>query len=63
MWTTPRPLTTGTLPTEESGSLAEFTPLTGYEPKLHDDFHYSETAEIIFQEQSSDKDAVPLVFV
>ena len=34
-------------------------PLTGYEPKLLDDFHYSETTEIIFQEQSSDKDAVP----
>ena len=29
-------------------------PLTGYEPKLFDDFHYSETTEIFLQEQSSD---------
>ena len=29
-------------------------PLTGYEPKLPDDFHYSETTEIFLQEQSSD---------
>ena len=36
--------------------MAEFTPLTGYEPKLPD-FHYSETAEIIFRDESSD--AVP----
>ena len=46
-------LTTGTSPTEESGPLAEFTPLTGYEPKLPDDFHYSETTEIIFRDESS----------
>ena len=59
LWTTSRQLTTGTPPTEEAGLLAEFTPLTGYEPKLLDDFHYSETTEIIFQEQSGDKDAVP----
>ena len=29
-------------------------PLTGYEPKLFDNFHYSETTEIFLQEQSSD---------
>ena len=29
-------------------------PLTGYEPNLFDDFHYSETTEIFLQEQSSD---------
>ena len=29
MWTTPRQLTTGTPPTEDSGTLAEFTPPTG----------------------------------
>ena len=48
-------------PTEESCSLAEFTPPTGYEPKLLNDFdfHYSETAEIIFREESGDKDTVP----
>ena len=55
MWTTPRQLTIGTPPTEESGPLAEFTPLTGYEPKLLDDFHCSETTEIIFRDESSDK--------
>ena len=43
-----------TSPTEESGPLAEFTPLTGYEPKLPDDFHFSETTEIFIQESSSD---------
>ena len=59
MWSTPRQLTTGTPPTEESGPLAEFTPLTGYEHKLLDDFHYSETTEIIFRDESSDKEAVP----
>ena len=30
------------------------TLLTGYEPNLPDDFHYSETAEIIFRDESSD---------
>ena len=39
--------------------MAEFTPLTGCEPKLLDDFHYSETTEIIFRDESSDKDVVP----
>ena len=34
--------------------LAENTPLTGYEPKLPDDFHYSETTEIFFRDASSD---------
>ena len=37
--------------------LAEYTPPTGYEPKLPDDFHFSETTEMIFQEEPSD--AVP----
>ena len=45
---------TCTPPNEESGPLAENTPLTGYEPNVLDDFHYSETTEMIFQEQSSD---------
>ena len=44
-------------PIEESCSLAAFTPPTSYEPKLLDDFHFSETIEIIFQEESDD--AVP----
>ena len=54
MWSTSRQLTTGTQPTEESGPLAENTSLTGYEPKLPDDFHYSETTEIFFRDESSD---------
>ena len=57
MWSTSGQLTTATPPTEESGPLAELTPLTGYEPKLPDDFHHSETTEIIFRDESSD--AVP----
>ena len=32
------------------------TPLPGCESKLLDDFHYSETAEMIFQEESGDID-------
>ena len=54
MWSSPRQLPTGTLPNEESGPLAKNTSLTGYEPKLFDDFHYSETTEIIFRDESSD---------
>ena len=50
MWTTPRQLFPVPPPTEESCSLAEYTPPTGYEPKLLDDFHYSQTTEMIFQE-------------
>ena len=59
MWTTPRQTLPAPPPIEESCPLAEFTPHTGYEPKLLDDFDYSETTEMIFQEQSGDKDAVP----
>ena len=59
MWTTPRQTYPASPPTEESCLLAEFTPHTGYEPKLLDDFHYSETTEIIFQEESGDKRTEP----
>ena len=38
--------------------MAIYILLTSYEPKLLDDFHFSETAEIILQEQSVDKDTV-----
>ena len=31
-------------------------PLTGYEPKLLDNFHYSETSAMIFQDESGDID-------
>ena len=34
--------------------MANNTPLSGYEPNIPDDFHYSETTEIFLQEQSSD---------
>ena len=59
MWTTPRQTLPAPPPIEESRSLAEFTPPTGYEPKLLDDFHNSETTEMIFQEESGDKETVP----
>ena len=59
MWSTSGQLTTGTPPTEESASLAENTPPTGYEPNLLDDFHYSETTE---REESGDKDTEPSYF-
>ena len=59
MWTTPRQLFPAPPPIEESCSLAGCTPLTGYEPKLLDNFDYSETTEMIFQDESGDKDAVP----
>ena len=48
-----------TLALRQSGPSAELTPLTGNVPKLPEDFHYSETSEIIFRDESSDKDAVP----
>ena len=48
----PDPLCTP--PSEESGPLANNAPLTGYEPNLFDDFHYSETTEIFLQEKPSD---------
>ena len=32
---------------------------TGYEPNVLDDFHYSETSEMIFQEESGDIDTEP----
>ena len=59
MWTTPRQLFPVPPATEESCPLAEFTPHTGYESKLLDDFHFSETTEMIFQEKSGDKETEP----
>ena len=58
MRTTPRQTYPASPPTEESCTLAEFNP-TGYEPKLLDDFHYSETTEFIFQEESGNKEMEP----
>ena len=59
MWTTPRQTYPASPPTEESCSLAEYHPPTRYEPKLLDDFHYSETTDKIFQEESGDKETEP----
>ena len=59
MWTTPRQTFPAPPPIEESCSLAEITLPTGCEPKLLDDFHYSETVEMIFQEESGDKETEP----
>ena len=39
---------------EELGTLADNNPLTGYEPKVLDDYQISETTEIFIQESSSD---------
>ena len=39
---------------EESDSLVNNAPLTGYEPKFFADYHFSETTEIFIQESSSD---------
>ena len=32
--------------------MAESTPLTGYDPNIPDGFHYSETTEIFFRDES-----------
>ena len=39
--------------------MAIYHPLTGYEPNALDDFHYSKTTEMIFQEESGDIDTEP----
>ena len=36
-----------------------YNPLTGYEPKLLDNFDYSETSAVIFQDDSGDLDTEP----
>ena len=36
--------------------MAIYNPLTGYEPKLLDNFDYSETSAVIFQDESGDID-------
>ena len=36
--------------------MAIHNPLTGYEPKLLDNFDYSETSAVIFQDESGDID-------
>ena len=39
--------------------MAIYHPPTGYEPNVLDDFHYSETSEMIFQDESGDIDTEP----
>ena len=39
--------------------MAIYHPLTGYEPNVLDDFHYSETSAMIFQDESDDIDTEP----
>ena len=36
---------------EELGTLADNNPLTGYEPKFFDDYHFSETTEWSYRVQ------------
>ena len=39
--------------------MAIYHPPTGYEPNVLDDFHYSETSAMIFQDESSNLDTEP----
>ena len=39
--------------------MAIYNPLTGYEPNLLDNFDYSETSAVIFQDESGDIDTEP----
>ena len=58
MWTMQRQTLLAPPLIKEFCSLGEHTPPTGYEPKLLDDFHYSESIEMILQEESGGKDTV-----
>ena len=44
---------------EEYCAMAIFNPLKGYEPNLLDNFDYSETSAMIFQDESGDIDTEP----
>ena len=59
MWTAPRETPAAPLHNEEYCLLAIYHPPTGYKPNVVDDFHYSETSEMIFQEESGDIDTEP----
>ena len=39
--------------------MAIYNPLTGYDPNVLDNFHYSETSAMIFQDESVDIDTEP----
>ena len=55
----PRVKTTALTHNEEYCPVAIYNPLTGYEPKLLDNFDYSETSAMIFQDESGDIDTEP----
>ena len=55
----PRIQTTALTHNEECFPVAIFNPLRGYEPKLLDNFNYSETSAVIFQDESGDIDTEP----
>ena len=59
MWTATRETPAAPSPNEEYCTLTTYHPPSSYEPNVLDDFHYSETSEMILQEESGDKDAVP----
>ena len=59
MSTTPRVKTAAHPHNEEYCPMAIYNPLTGYEPKLLDDFDHSETSAMIFQDESGDIDTEP----
>ena len=60
IWTAPSETPAAPSHNEEYCPLAIHTRPTGCEPNVLDDFHYSETTEMIFQEESGDKDTEPL---
>ena len=48
MWTTPRETPAAPSPNEEYCTQATYHPPTSYDPNVLDDFHYSETSDLIF---------------
>ena len=58
-WTAPRETPAAPSPNEEYCLLSIYHPPIGYEPNVLDEFHYSETSEMIFQEESGDIDTEP----
>ena len=59
MSTASREITVAPSHNEEYCPMAIYHPPTGYEPNVLDDFHYSETSAMIFQEESGDIDTEP----
>ena len=55
----PRVKTTALTHNEEYCPVTIFSPLTGYEPKLLDNFDHSQTSAVIIQDESGDIDTEP----